>query len=139
MTAIDISALSLDLSVLLGDWRNTNAEGAIARIVCRDVGREGVIDVQCHGIYGNDVTDWGSVSARVYAFTFDSREAGAFNAVFRLRGTELGGTEPDGEEIVHMQANVKSGVLVVAIFTEVRDRSGRTNYFDREFFHRISK
>lgn len=130
MTAIDISATSLDLSILLGDWRNTNADGAIARIVCRDDGRDGVMDVQAYGVFGNEVKDWGSVSARVYSFTFDSREAGAFNAVF-----ELGG----GEEIVHMQANVKSGVLVVATFTEVRDRSGRTNYFDREFFHRIAK
>jgi hypothetical protein len=130
MTAIDISATSLDLSVLLGDWRNTNAEGAIARIVCRDDGRDGGMDVQCFGIFGNEVTDWGSVSAGVYAFTFDSREAGAFKAVF-----ELGG----GEEVVHMQANVKLGVLVVVTFTEVRDRSGRTNYFDREFFHRIAK
>jgi hypothetical protein len=134
MTAIDISATSLDLSILLGDWRNTNADGAIARIVCRDNGRDGVIDVQAYGVFGNEVTDWGSVSARVYSFTFDSQEAGAFNAVFRLSGTEL-----EGEEIVHMQANVKSGVLVVATFTEVRDRSGRTNYFDREFFHRIAK
>lgn len=129
MTAIDISATSLDLSILLGDWRNTNADGAIARIVCRDDGRDGVMDVQAYGVFGNEVKDWGSVSARVYSFTFDSREAGAFNAVFDL----------NGEEIVHMQANVKSGVLVVATFTEVRDRSGRTNYFDREFFHRIAK
>lgn len=129
MTAIDISATSLDLSILLGDWRNTNADGAIARIVCRDDGRAGVIDVQAYGVFGNEVKDWGSVSARVYSFTFDSQEAGAFNAVFDL----------GGEEIVHMQANVKSGVLVVATFTEVRDRSGRTNYFDREFFHRIAK
>src|SRR5687768_258095 len=117
MTAIDISATSLDLGVLLGDWRNTNAEGGIARIVCRDDGREGVIDVQAFGLHGTAVKDWGSVSARVYAFTFDSHEAGGFNAVFDL----------GGDERVHMQANVKSGVLVVATFNEILDRSGRTN------------
>lgn len=129
MTAIDITAASLDLGILLGDWRNTNAEGAIARIVCLDNGRDGVIDVHCYGVHGDGVKDWGSVSARVYSFTFDSREAGAFHAVFDL----------GGEEKVHLQANVKSGVLVVATFNRVLDRSGRTNYFDREFFHRISK
>jgi hypothetical protein len=132
MTAMEIPAVSLDLGVLLGDWRNTNADGGIARIVCSNAGSNAGdgdrIDVQCYGRAGGDVKDWGTVSARVYAFTFDSHEAGAFNAVFHA-----------GEEEVHMQANVKSGVLVVATFNEVRDRSGRTNYFDREFFHRISK
>lgn len=128
MTAIDIPAASLDLSVLLGDWRNTSETGGIARIVCRDAGN-GQIDVQCHGRHGGEVKDWGSVPARVYSFTFESREAGAFSAVFDLAG----------DEEVRLQANVKAGVLVVATFNKVKDRSGRTNYFDREFFHRISR
>jgi hypothetical protein len=79
--------------------------------------------------------DWGTVSASVYSFTFESREAGAFNAVFHLAT----GTDLDGVEEVHLQANVKAGVLVVASFNKIRDRSGRNNYFDREFFHRISQ
>jgi hypothetical protein len=128
MTAIDIAATSLDLGILLGDWRNTNADGGITRIICRESGDPALIEVQCHGRHGDEVKDWGRVSARVYSFTFDSREAGAFNAVFQL-----------GDEDVHLQANVKSGVLVVATFNRVLDRSGRTNYFDREFFHRISR
>lgn len=128
MTAIEITATSLDLDVLLGDWRNTNDAGGIVRIVCR-AGQDGRIDVQCFGRHGDSVKDWGRVSARVYSFTFESSQAGAFNAVFDL----------GGEEEVHLQANVKSGVLVVATFNKIDDRSGRTNYFDREFFHRISK
>ncbi len=128
MTAIEIPATSLDLGVLLGDWRNTNADGGIARIVCRE-GEGGRIAVQCYGRHGSEVRDWGSVDARVYSFTFESRQAGAFNAVFDL----------GGEEEVHVQANVKSGVLVVASFNRIKDRSGRNNYFDREFFHRVSK
>src|SRR2546423_7013865 len=97
MTAIEIPAVSLDLGVLLGDWRNTNADGGIARIVCRP-GAEGSIDVQCSGRSGGEMKEWGSVSARVYSFTFESRQAGAFNAVFNLGGEE-----------VHVQANVKAG------------------------------
>ena len=128
MTAIETPAVSLDLGILLGDWRNTNDAGGIARIVCRR-GEPGFIDVQCFGRHGSSVRDWGTVSARVYAFTFESRQAGAFNAVFDL----------SGEEEVHVQANVKAGVLVVASFNKFNDRSGRTNYFDREFFHRISQ
>ncbi len=56
-------------------------------------------------------------------------EAGALKATLDL----------DGAETVHVQANVKAGVLVVATLNEVHDRSGRNNYFDREFFHRISQ
>ncbi len=128
MTAIEIPATSLDLGVLLGDWRNTNVDGGIARIVCRQ-GEGDRIAVQCYGRHGSEVRHWGTVDARVYSFTFESRQAGAFNAVFDL----------GGEEEVHVQANVKAGVLVVASFNRIKDRSGRNNYFDREFFHRVSK
>jgi hypothetical protein len=126
MTAIEIPAASLDLAILLGDWRNTNADGRIARIVCR--GREdGRMDVQVSGRTPTGTNDWGTVAAPVYSFTFESNEAGAFNAVFDL-----------GYEAVHLQANVKAGVLVVASFNHFKDQSGRSNYFDREFFHRIA-
>jgi hypothetical protein len=78
--------------------------------------------VQCFGI-----DDWGSVEAPVYAFAFESKQAGAFNALFDL-----------GYEEVHLQANVKAGVLVVASFNHIKDQSGRSSYFDREFFHRVA-
>lgn len=128
MTAIEIpAAAALDLSVLLGDWRNTNTEGGIARIVCTN-GDGGRMNVQCWGETTDGMNDWGTVAAPVYSFTFESKQAGAFNAVFDL-----------GYEEVHLQANVKAGVLVVASFNKFKDRSGRSNYFDREFFHRIAE
>ena len=37
---------------------------------------------------------------------------------------------------VVLHAWVKQGVLVIAIFNRFRDASGRSNYFDREFFYR---
>jgi len=126
MTAIELSATSLDASVLLGDWRNTNQQFGIQRIVCSE-GDPGHIDVQCFGYEAGRLHDWGTVSAPLFAFTFDSHEAGAFRAVFPL-----------DNETVYVQANVKAGVLVVATFNEVRDRSGRNNFFDREFFHRTA-
>ena len=124
MTAIQIAA-SLDLSVLLGDWRNTNAQGRITRLVCR-IGDAEPMAVQAWGD-GEETNGWGTVAAPVFAFTFDANEAGAFSAVFA-----------PGYGEVHMQANVKLGVLVVASFNRFTDRSGRSNYFDREFFHRIA-
>jgi hypothetical protein len=122
MSLTEVSAAaSLDLGLLLGDWRNTNAAGGIARIVCAPAA-DGHIIVHCH----SSVRDWGAVAAPVFAFTFDGRQAAAFSAVFDF-----------GFEEVRLQANVKSGVLVVATFNQFRDQSGRSNYFDREFFYRI--
>lgn len=122
MTIAEIgAAASLDLRDLAGDWRNTNAEGGIARIVCEPAG-EGRMTVRCD----SEVRDWGAVEVPVFAFTFDGKTAGAFSAHFDF-----------GFEEVRLQANVKSGVLVVASFNRFADESGRSNYFDREFFYRL--
>ena len=37
---------------------------------------------------------------------------------------------------VHLQANIKGGVLVVATFNSIKDDSGRSSYFMREFYYR---
>ena len=122
-----VTAASLDLNVLLGDWRNTNAAGTISRIVCEPAG-EAQMTVHCYAPFGSETKDWGVVDAPAFAFNFDGTEAGAFLAVFDF-----------GYEEVRLQANVKSGVLVVASFNRFMDGSGRSNYFDREFFYRVAK
>ena len=120
MTAVDSTAAALDTSALLGDWRNTNANGTIMRIQVEDrrsrlSGQAGlpVLHVSC---------EWGEVEAPVFAFEFDGKQAGAFYALYERGGEEL-----------RLQANVKLGVLVVVTLF-----SGRSNYFNREFFYRIS-
>jgi hypothetical protein len=126
--AAETAALALDAAILAGEWTNTNAEAGIARIVCTSQ-PDGTMRVRCTGRgTGGEMQEWGEVDAPLYSFTFESRQAGAFSAVFDL-----------GYEEVRMQANVKAGVLVVASFNRFKDDSGRSNYFDREFFHRISK
>src|SRR6266498_1636250 len=94
------TSTALDLSLLLGDWSNTNADGGIGRIVC-EAAINGRMTVHC----SSRVRDWGVVAAPVFAFTFDGREAGAFSAVYDFGFAE-----------VRLQANVKLGVLVVATF-----------------------
>ena len=121
MSVAEITALALDLSILLGDWRNTNASGGITRIVCEPAG-DGRMTIHCY----SNIRDWGVAVAPVFAFTFDGKQAAAFSAAYDF-----------GFEEVRLQANVKSGVLVVATFNRFRDESGRSNYFDREFFYRI--
>ena len=119
------AATSLDRSLLLGDWRNTNSEGGIDRIVIEPA--DGArIAVRCYSDSGSAVRDWGSVEAPIFALTINGTDAGAFAAVYDF-----------GFEEVRLQANVKSGVLVVATFNRFRDASGRSNYFNREFFYRI--
>ena len=106
------SAAALQKSALLGDWRNTNAEGTIPRIVVREDSLE---------------TEWGTTPYHAYAFNFDDTAAGAFCAIYDL-----------GENEVRLQANVKAGVLVVVSLNHFADDSGRSSYFDREFFHRVA-
>jgi hypothetical protein len=125
VTEAAVSA-SLDLALLAGEWLNTNANGTIARIVCQPT-VDGRLAVTSEGRCTPEPCRWGTVDAPVFAFTFDSPEAGAFSAVYDLGFME-----------VRLQANVKSGVLVVASFNHFRDDSGRSNYFDREFFYRTS-
>jgi hypothetical protein len=125
MSAIQPAAsTSLDLSVLLGDWRNTNALGGISRIVCEPAA-EGRMTVHCYGRCLPQDRDWGVVDAPVFAFEFEGKEAGAFSAVYDF-----------GFEEVRLQVNVKAGVLVVVTLNRFNDDSGRVNYFNREFFYR---
>lgn len=125
MTAVDQAAsAALDLSVLAGDWRNTHARGGIERIVCEPAG-DGRMTVHCYGRCEPETRDWGVAEAAVFAFEFDSAQAGAFAAVYDF-----------GFEEVRLQANVKAGVLVVVTLNQFRDGSGRTSYFNREFFYR---
>lgn len=121
MTAIDTAAANaLELSVILGEWANTNAEGSVSRIAIRsdDYGR---LWIEATG-----ARDWGPVEGHAYAFQFEDRVAGAFDAVWDLGFIE-----------VRMQANVKAGVLVVVTLNHFRDDTGRSSYFDREFYHRV--
>lgn len=122
MTAVDTAAaVALDLSVIRGEWANTNAAGSVTRIVIRD-DDEGRLWIEATGS-----RDWGRVEGHAYAFNFHERAAGAFDAVWDLGFIE-----------VRMQANVKAGVLVVVTLSDFRDATGRSSYFDREFYHRVA-
>ncbi|HEY0157950.1 MAG TPA: hypothetical protein VGF28_11745 [Thermoanaerobaculia bacterium] len=139
MTALDVSSLT-------GDWRNTNENGRIKRIVCTSGSSgssaslgssaatsanpprnpeepeepRGTIQVTC--------PEFGTVDAPVFAFEFDAKQAGAFYALYDRGNQEL-----------RLQANVKLGVLVVVTLFRFPDTgSGRSNYFNREFFYRIA-
>lgn len=127
MSVMAENVTALDRDVLVGEWHNTNAEGILSRIVIRANDR-GTIDVQTFGRLAGMEADWGTVAAPVFSFEFNKPVAEAFLAIHELRGARI-----------RLQANVKQGVLVVALFTEFSDDSGRLNHFDREFFHEVTK
>ena len=121
MTVVDSAAsVTLDRSALLGTWANTNANGSVVTITIGDAD-DGRLWIEATGL-----RNWGRVEGHAYAFNFDDRAAGAFDAVWDLGFME-----------VRMQANVKLGVLVVVTLNHFRDESGRSSYFDREFYHRV--
>jgi hypothetical protein len=122
-------AVALMTADLEGSWRNTNAASrGIPRI---DVARREPVaghEPLAVQVWGAGDHDWGSVSASVFTDAIDSRNAMAFSARFDL-----------GYADVHMQANIKGGVLVVATFNRFKDDSGRSSYFTREFYWRTGK
>ncbi|HWW62803.1 MAG TPA: hypothetical protein VN181_15625 [Thermoanaerobaculia bacterium] len=117
-----IAAVSLTRDILLGEWHNTNAKGLFSRLLIRD--NHDAAEVHAYGRLANGEADWGAVPASVYSFKFETSTGEAFSALYEFEDAR-----------VRLQANVKLGVLVVAIFVEFRDQ--RVDHFDREFFHRV--
>lgn len=121
MSATAPAAVRLDVSALTGAWHNTNRDTrGIARFIVTERA-DGGVDVVSFG-----TTAWPLTPATVYGDHLETREAMAFSAIVDL-----------GYADVHLQANIKGGVLVVATFNRFRDGSGRSNYFMREFYYRV--
>jgi hypothetical protein len=118
------AAAAVDPGPLLGIWHNTNsrARGILRLELAR---RQDAVTVRVRGVGSPEPIDWGEAAAEVFAHDVGDRAAMAFSAVYDL-----------GFSRVHLQANVKQGVLVVASFNEFTDDSGRASYFTREFFFR---
>ena len=118
MSAVATS-IRLDVSALVGTWHNTNRETrGIAKFIVTP--HADGVNVETFG-----TQPWPAASATVYGDHVETREAMAFSAVVDL-----------GYADVHLQANIKGGVLVVASFNRFKDGSGRSSYFTREFYYR---
>jgi hypothetical protein len=122
----------IDPAPLLGDWHNTDREsGGIVRLVITPGAAgasgdaAGRITVHAWGAGTPDPRDWGEASGDVYADGPGGTTAAAFGALY-----------DHGFLRIHLQAKVNRGVLVVAIFNQFTDDSGRSSYFTREFYYR---
>ena len=113
------SPLTVDHSVLLGRWRNTETRWQWVREIEIAAGPR----VRIRG--GSDApSDWGDAPIdAVYTTAPDSNEVGGFSASFELDGmTSL------------VQATLNQGLLVVVAFNDAQD--GGRSRVTREFFAR---
>jgi hypothetical protein len=139
----------VDPAPLLWRWRNTDAATrGIAEIRCEL--RDGEFVVRTVAVGPQGPIGWGEAVATVYndiSSTGGGRAAA--DPVIDGRPTPLYAdisvtdsgpafavTYDHGFQRVHLQARIYLGVLVVPVFTEFTDGSGRASYFRREVFIR---
>jgi hypothetical protein len=118
-----VLAGGLDLSSLIGQWKNTNTDTrGISGIVISE-GGEG-LRVRVFGARREGPIDWGERPATTYAYGV----AGDIVA-----GLEL--TYEFGPQDTLVTAIHNRGVLVIHAYHRFNDGRGRSNFISKEFFH----
>ena len=116
-------AAKLDLSSLIGRWKNTNsATRGISHLVISEDGKN--LRVQTFGARVSGARDWGEGLATTYAYS----AAGDIVAGFEL-AYDFGAQE------TLVTAIHNRGVLVIHAYHRFKDGSGRSNFISKEFFH----
>jgi hypothetical protein len=114
---------ALDPTPMIGRWANTNprTDGIVETAIARDESR---MMVHVTGKGGTGPIAWGWADAKVYGcIEEDGNPATVLYAHYDFGFMEA-----------HLQIRLNRGVLVVANFNVFKDDSGRSNYFNREFF-----
>jgi hypothetical protein len=114
-------------SAFVGTWRNTNSEGpgiVLVSFAATDDGlRMRIVARDDSGLH-----DWGTTAVEIYTEVETASDPAKVKASYDL-----------GLMDVLLHGWVKQGVLVLAFFRRFKDASGRSNYFDREFFSRTDE
>lgn len=123
----DPAARTANAGKLLGRWVNSNRETrGISEIEV--AGEGGRFTVRVKGVgEGGDAVEWPTAEARVLA---NLEEEAGQRAVALACDFDF----PFMRAETHLRVN--KGVLVIVLFVTFRDRSGRSDYVNREFFHR---
>jgi hypothetical protein len=115
---------STSASVFIGTWRNTNSEGCGIASVSFD-STEGGAQMRAIGRDERGQHDWRTTTVEIYG------EVGAVADPAKIEAHyDLGSID------ILLHGWVKQDVLVLALFRRFTDESGKSNYFDREFFCR---
>jgi hypothetical protein len=119
----EVLAAKLDLSSLIGRWKNTNsATRGISEIIISEDGKN--LRVQTFGARASGPRDWRESPATTYAYGV----AGDIVAGFEL-------TYDFGSQEALVTAIHNRGVLVIHAYHRFKDGSGRSNFISKEFFH----
>lgn len=113
------NATEVDISPLLGNWRNSNpATNWIKSFTLSK--KEGVFTMHTYSTV--EPFDWGEVE--ITAYTDNAKEM-AFHATYDL-------------ETVHslLAVNTAKGLIIIEGFNKFKEDSGRANSFCREFYFR---
>ena len=115
----------IDVSAFAGTWVNSNPDtNGIARIVMSVA--VGNVSLQTYAIGPDGPIDWGRAEAVIFAAGPSSRQAAGFACRYDFGFGES-----------RLQGMIMKGLLVLAQFTSFKDRSGRADYFCREYFTRL--
>ena len=116
-------AVELDLSSLLGRWKNTNSgTRGISEIIISQVGKG--LRVQTFGARASGPSDWGERDATTYAYHVAGEIVAGFELVYDF-----------GSQEALVTAIHNRGVLVIHAYHCFKDGSGRSNFISKEFFH----
>ncbi len=120
-----VAGTSIHPAPLLGTWLNTNtATRSIFSATLQCKAGQSVVRIVAAGASGT--CDWGETAVSLFADSISSSDAIAFSAAYDFGYMET-----------QLQAHVRQGVLIIAKFDRFKDGSGRSNYFSKEFFHRM--
>jgi hypothetical protein len=113
----------LDLSSLIGKWRNTNpAAGGIAEIHITQ--SKDALEIHVFGARSGDLCDWGVRPATAYAYEITGEIVAGFELTYEFA---------DQQALVTAIHN--RGVLVIHTYHKFKEDGLRTNYICKEFFH----
>jgi hypothetical protein len=126
--AARLSAPTSSASSFVGTWGNTNLpQCGIAWVKFEATGNG--VTMQVLGIDESGQNDWGRTTVEVYSEPgTTSSEPAKIKARYLVGSTD-----------VQLHGWIKQGVLVLALFRRYQDGSGRSNFFDREFFYRTDE
>jgi hypothetical protein len=113
-------------STFVGLWRNTASEGSSIDSVSFAATDAGPT-MQAVGRDGIGPRDWGTADVEVYVEVGVASDPAKIKVFYDL-----------GSMDVLLHGWIKQGVLVLALFRQFKDGSGRSDYFDREFFYRTN-
>lgn len=139
----------IDPSPLLGRWRNADLTSrGLVEITC--AWRDDQLFVRVAAADHDGSIDWGEVPAVLHADisatgggraavppVIDGRPTAHYADISATdAGPAFSASYDHGFLRVHLQARINLGVLVVAMFNDFIDHSGRMDYFHREVFVR---